>query len=110
MELRQLRYFVAVAEERHFGRAAKRLGVAQPALSRQMQRLEKEFGGALLVRTPQGTRPTRAGQTLLEEARRLVTSADAAADHVRATFRGDPTRQSARERRVAERREPHHPL
>jgi DNA-binding transcriptional LysR family regulator len=98
MELRQLRYFVAVAEEQHFGRAAKRLGVAQPALSRQMQRLEKELGGALLVRTPQGTRVTQAGQVLLDEARQLVSGVDAAMRRVRSATGTEPgqLRSSAR--------------
>jgi DNA-binding transcriptional LysR family regulator len=90
MELRQLRYFVAVAEEQHFGRAAKRLGMAQPALSRQMQRLEKELGGALLVRTPHGTRVSQAGQALLEEARHLVSGVDAAIRRVRSVTGVEP--------------------
>ena len=83
MVLRQLRYFVVLAEELHFGRAAKRLAVAQPALSRQIQRLEREMGGALLVRAPQGTQLTEAGRVLFEEARALVSGVDAALQRVR---------------------------
>lgn len=73
MELRQLRYFVAVGEEQHYGRAEKRLRVAQPALSRQIQNLEAEIGFKLFERLPRGVKITAAGEFLLKEARRILT-------------------------------------
>jgi DNA-binding transcriptional LysR family regulator len=72
MELRQLRYFVTVGEEQHYGRAEKRLGVAQPALSRQIQNLEEEIGFKLFERLPRGVKITAAGEFLLKEARRIL--------------------------------------
>lgn len=72
MELRHLRYFVAVGEEEHFGRAAQRLRVAQPALSRQIQDLEREIGFQLFDRLSRGVRISAAGTLFLEEARRLL--------------------------------------
>src|SRR5262245_4570752 len=72
MELRHLRYFVAVGEEQHFGRAAERLHLAQPALSRQIQDLENEIGFKLFERLPRGVKITRAGQSFLEDARRIL--------------------------------------
>jgi DNA-binding transcriptional LysR family regulator len=72
MELRHLRYFVAVGEEQHFGRAAKYLHIAQPALSRQIQDLEREFGFSLFERLPRGVRLSVAGKLFLEDARRIL--------------------------------------
>jgi len=72
MELRQLRYFVAVGEEQHYGRAEKRLRVAQPALSRQIKNLEEEIGFKLFERLPRGVKITAAGEFLLKEARRIL--------------------------------------
>jgi DNA-binding transcriptional LysR family regulator len=72
MELRHLRYFVAVGEDQHYGRASRRLGVAQPALSRQIQDLEKEIGFELFDRMPRGVRLSAAGKLFLEDARRVL--------------------------------------
>ncbi len=70
--MRHLRYFVAVGEEQHYGRAARRLRVAQPALSRQIQDLEKELGFKLFERLPRGVKLSTAGKVFLEDARRLL--------------------------------------
>src|SRR4030095_7818944 len=72
MELRHLRYFVVVGEEQHFGRAAERLRVAQPALSRQIQDLEGEIGFKLFERLPRGVKISAAGKCFLEDARRIL--------------------------------------
>src|SRR5579862_8592395 len=72
MELRHLRYFVAVGEDQHYGRAAERLGIAQPALSRQIQDLERELGFTLFERLPRGVRLSAAGKLFLSDARRLL--------------------------------------
>jgi DNA-binding transcriptional LysR family regulator len=72
MELRHLRYFVAVGEEQHYGRAAQRLRVAQPALSRQIQDLEREIGFTLFERLPRGVKLSSAGKLFLQDARRIL--------------------------------------
>jgi DNA-binding transcriptional LysR family regulator len=78
MELRHLRYFVGVGEEQHFGRAANRLHVAQPPLSRQIQDLERELGFLLFDRLPRGVRLTAAGKLFLNDARRILQDVDEA--------------------------------
>jgi DNA-binding transcriptional LysR family regulator len=77
LDLRKVRYFVAVAEELHFGRAAERLHVAQPVVSRQIRALEDELDSQLFVRDRRRTELTAAGRQLLEEARPLLLDADA---------------------------------
>ena len=79
MELRHLRYFVAVGEEQHYGRAAERLGIAQPALSRQIQDLEKELGFTLFDRLPRGVKISAAGKCFMEDARRILHEVNEAA-------------------------------
>jgi DNA-binding transcriptional LysR family regulator len=79
----QLQGFVAVAEERHLGRAADRLSMTQPPLSRQIQKLERSVGAQLLERGPSGVRLTAAGEAFLVDARRLLTLADRAPDVAR---------------------------
>jgi DNA-binding transcriptional LysR family regulator len=83
-ELRRLRYFLAVAEERNFTRAAERLHIAQPALSRQVRELERELGVELLSRTTHKVEPTEAGRMLLERGPALLESADSLWRGVRA--------------------------
>ncbi|GAA4912743.1 LysR family transcriptional regulator [Actinomycetospora succinea] len=88
METRELRYFVAVAEERHFGRAAERLGIAQPPLSRAIQQLERRVGVRLLERTTREVDLTEAGAVLLAEGRAALDAVDAAERRARRTVDG----------------------
>jgi DNA-binding transcriptional LysR family regulator len=89
MELRQLRYFVAVAETLNFGRAATRLHMSQPPLSRQIKAFETELGTELFKRTSRGVRLSAAGAALLVDARRLLREADAIAAGAHAAGRGE---------------------
>jgi len=88
MDLRQLRYFVAVAEELHFARAAERVGIAQPPLTQQIQKLERDVGCQLLVRGRK-TVLTAAGSVLLEEARRILAQAERAVEATQRAGRGE---------------------
>ena len=83
METRELRYFIAVAEELHFGRAAQRLGMAQPPLSRAISQLERRLGAALLRRSSRSVTLTEAGATLLHEGRAALDAVDAAEHRAR---------------------------
>lgn len=85
METRELRYFVAVAEEAHVGRAAERLGMAQPPLSRAIAQLERRLGAELFVRTPRGVTLTQPGETLLREGRAALAAVEAAERRTRRT-------------------------
>ncbi|MDQ0811413.1 DNA-binding transcriptional LysR family regulator [Streptomyces sp. B3I7] len=88
LDLRKLRYFVAVAEHRHFGRAAEQLYIAQPVLSRQIRAFERELGCALLTRTTRSVELTAAGERLHEEARRVLATVDGAVRRVHEADRG----------------------
>jgi DNA-binding transcriptional LysR family regulator len=90
LDLRLVRYFTVVADQRHFGRAAEVLHVAQPSLSRQIRRLEQQLGARLFDRTPQGTQLTEAGQVFLPRAKALLRSAAQSAAAARAA--AEPSR------------------
>ncbi|MEX8494566.1 LysR substrate-binding domain-containing protein [Sphaerotilus sp.] len=92
MDLKQMRYFLAVAEERHLGRAAERLHMAQPPLTRQIHALEHELGAPLFTRTPKGMELTEAGQTLRDEVPNLLALAQRARERTRAAGRGETGR------------------
>jgi DNA-binding transcriptional LysR family regulator len=89
VELRHLRYFVAVAEERHFGRAAERLHIAQPPLSQQIRRFEDEIGEPLLFRTTRSVQLAPAGEVLLQRGREILAAVDSAVEDARRAARGE---------------------
>lgn len=88
IELRHLRYFVAVAEELHFGRAAARLNISQPPLSQQIQILEQQVGARLLARTNRSVSLTAAGKQFLNDSRQILSMVEDAAAQQTALSRG----------------------
>ncbi|WP_205438163.1 LysR family transcriptional regulator [Edwardsiella tarda] len=89
IEIRHLKYFIAVAEERHFNRAAERLAISQPPLSQQIQALEKELGARLLLRTNRSVNLTQAGQIFLKECYAIVGQLEQAAEKAARAHRGE---------------------
>jgi DNA-binding transcriptional LysR family regulator len=92
MDLRRLRYLVAVADEGHVTRAAEQLGIQQPPLTRQIRALEDELGVRLFERLPRGMRPTEAGRVVVEEARTILERAERLADVAQRAARGEQGR------------------
>jgi DNA-binding transcriptional LysR family regulator len=92
MELRHLKYFVAVAEELNFARAARRVHIAQPSLTKQIQQLEQELGFPLLYRTKKKVELLDTGHVFLDEAQRLLRQADGAIQSARRTHSGESGR------------------
>lgn len=90
MSLSQIRYFVTVAEEGHVGRAARRLHVAQPAISRQIRALEDEIGAPLFARTTRGMALLPPGEVFLGHARAILAAVDRAVDATRSKSRPPP--------------------
>ncbi|MBP0447006.1 LysR family transcriptional regulator [Roseomonas sp. SSH11] len=88
MDLRHLRYFLAVADARSVTRAAELLGIRQPPLSQQIQQLEREVGSPLFNRLPRGVALTQAGLRLVQDARAILAQADRALDDARRAARG----------------------
>ncbi len=89
MELRQIRYFIAVAETGNLGAAARKLHISQPPVTRQIHKLEREIGGDLFVRTPKGVELTDAGRAFLVEARAIIAQTELAVDRSRAAHLGE---------------------
>ncbi len=89
IELRHLRYFVAVAEELHFGRAAARLNISQPPLSQQIQILEQQVGARLLARTNRSVSLTAAGKQFLADSRQILSMVDEAAARAERLYLGE---------------------
>lgn len=89
IELRHLRYFIAVAEELHFGRAAARLNISQPPLSQQIQILEQQIGARLLARTNRSVMLTAAGKQFLADSRQILSMVDDAAARAERLHQGE---------------------
>src|SRR2546421_11004510 len=94
MKIRQLRYFIAVEEERHITRAAERLGMQQPPLSRQIKAIEREMDVQLLRRHARGVELTDAGRCFLDDALAILAHLDRAFDMAKRTSRGEQGRIS----------------